>query len=608
MCHTRTVGIVQNAAHKQQMYRKVREYSKDNFFNSLLRLFYWRHSVMANTSCANEVKSMGEKMCDLSLCDKIQKNIDERCHAKGWSPGEPYIVYKEDGSICYCCCSCFAYDTPIAIGADAYKLIQEFEIGDTVLAAGTGLEWKPATVQFSSGIKPNTQESFMVYFRYKTSEGNPQELIVTEDHLFLMPNGKLLPANVLRAGDTLVRADGSQAIIDFAVSGSYTGGVHHIATGDYDGGSLDGHLLNSNGIVSADFSVQIRYITDNLDDSVLVADAGTRARIGSDEYLQQNVSAAANAFIGDPSVWPEGLRIYHRTNLINVPTDARSFITDDQAQDILDSGAPRRDFTNQPALQMVSYLFRVFKGFYPNAVYVLDWNNPMPNAYAWNSYGQDFVMLTGGMVRMYAMQTESLSLVLSHCLASLYGSDPENNPQPLYCVGPADYDGVGVYMSNVWRDQTFAQTFTLALQQIEKFFSYISEANRKEGKKCLRPSIDCRMVTFRAAASLMDLPMCANPNTQEFGIVSATPTSTQVSVLFNQPVNQETAETVANYSLIPAGEISAATVSVFNNTQVILDVPIEAGVKYMLTVENVTSADDQLISPTMNTASFTLGV
>lgn len=561
---------------------------------------------MANTSCANEVKSMGQKMCDLALCDKIQKNIDERCHAKGWSPGEPYIVYKEDGSICYCCCSCFAYDTPIAIGTDAYKLIQEFEIGDTVLAAGAGLEWKPATVQFSSGIKPNTQESFMVYLRYKTPNGEPQELIVTEDHLFLMPDGKLLPANIIQPGDSLVRSDGTNATVDFVVSGSYTGGVHHIATGDFDGVNLDGHLLNSNGIVSADFSVQIRYITDNLDDAMLVAGASVRPRVGSDEHLLQHVSTAANAFIGDPSVWPEGLRIYHRTNLINIPADARSFLTDDQAQDILDSGAPRRDFTNQPALQMVSYLFRLFKGFYPNAVYVLDWNNPMPNAYAWNSYGQDFVMLTGGMVRMYAMQTESLSLVLSHCLASLYGNDPENKPAPIYCVGPADYDGVGVYMSNVWRDQVFAETFTLALQQIDRFFSYISEANRREGKKCFRPSIDCRMATYRAAASLMDLPNCANPNVEEFGAVSATPAPGQISVIFNQAVNQETAETVANYTLSPECEVTAAALSVFNNTQVILNAPIEAGVNYTLTIQNVVSASDQLISPTMNTLVFTL--
>lgn len=54
---------------------------------------------------------------------------------------------------CYCCCSCFAYDTPIATTENTVKAIQDFVLNDPVLVAeGADLKsWVQKPVLFSAG-------------------------------------------------------------------------------------------------------------------------------------------------------------------------------------------------------------------------------------------------------------------------------------------------------------------------------------------------------------------------------------------------------------------------------------------------------------------------
>ncbi len=100
---------------------------------------------------------------------------------------------------CYCCCSCFANGTRIAI-PEGFKVIEQFLVGDKVLTAdtelsGTGikLNWLTAKVTFSMGTSPNSHEPVMVHIHH----GEVGSIVVTPDHLFLMPNGKLKRADRL---------------------------------------------------------------------------------------------------------------------------------------------------------------------------------------------------------------------------------------------------------------------------------------------------------------------------------------------------------------------------------------------------------------------------
>ena len=95
----------------------------------------------------------------------------------------------------------------------------------------------------------------MVYVQY----GDGQRFVVTPDHLFLMPDGKLKRAERLVPGrDQFVLAKGGTTPIVSLAIGAYQGGVHNIAATDTSvDGRLEGHLLDANGIVSGDYALQL---------------------------------------------------------------------------------------------------------------------------------------------------------------------------------------------------------------------------------------------------------------------------------------------------------------------------------------------------------------
>jgi len=566
---------------------------------------------MAWDSCRKEVESTGDQMCDVNMCAQSQAGIDRRCHQKGWPAGTPFGVWYQDQSgqyrLCFCCCSCFAYNTPIQVSSGTFKAIQDFVPGDPVYAAGPDLKWKTYNVDLSSGIEPTDVELFMVYVQY----GNPGEealdMIVTEDHLFLMQGGTLAPASALKPGDQLTRPDGTAAAVIQAYLGQYKGGVHHISTGDFNG-SLDGHLLNSNNVVTTDMSVKLDFQTGSLDRKFLVKDLDKRVKVGSDEYMERYYDDAAKTFMASPTQWPEDFTIVVRKNLINVPDTAFAFITGGQARNIMDSDAPRRDFDSNAAISKVLYVFSQFEGFFPQPKYLMDWNNPLPNGYAFNYYNQDVILLTGGLLRLLALNNEGYALVICHLLARLFGV-PDTYPQ-LKCVGPGDYEGISTYFTQVYQAQQFPTQFPKALEQIGNFFDLMSEKFRKADPddKCDRPSTKCRIETYKSAAAVRPLPRCANPGSAPFHLTGAEPDEegTTVTVTFSEAVDPPTAETRGNYKLKPLARIVQAKVNPENPFEVKLTARIRKDRLYVLTVSGVESEFNDPLVPDPGQTSFSL--
>jgi hypothetical protein len=562
---------------------------------------------MAWDSCRQEVESTGDKMCDVNLCAKSQAGVDKKCHDKGWPAGTPFGIYLPDGSVCFCCCSCFAYDTPIQVSTDTFKAIQDFVPGDPVLAAGADLKWKTYKVDLSSGIGPTGTELFMVYVRYGNPGEEVLELIVTEDHLFLLAGGKLAPASALKAGDKLIRPDGGSVAVEQAYLGTYRGGVHHISTGKFDG-SLEGHLLNSNNIVTTDKSVKLEYQTGSLDKDLLADDLDKRAKVGSEAYAERYYDKEAKTFMANPTEWPEGFTVVVRQDLVNIPDTAYRFITDDQARNIMDSGAPRRDFDSNAAIMKIQYVFRQFQGFHPEPMYLMDWNNPIPNGYAFNYYNQNIILLTGGLLRLYALNNEGFALIICHLLARLFGIPGID--KSIKCVGPADYEAVAGYFTGIYQAQQFPNQFPNALKQIQDFFNLMSEKYRKgdPNDRCNAPTTECRIQTYLAAAAVQPLPKCADPGTKPFHLVKAVPSekTDRVTVVYSEALNPPTAETIGNYSLAPGAEITEAKVNPDNDSEVILSVTFQEDTEYVLTVSNVLSEFNDKMVPDPAEVKFKL--
>lgn len=545
-------------------------------------------------TCKSEVAAMRppEVMCDYNRCMKIQSKIDKSCHNRRWEPGSPYVLDNPDGSQCYCCCSCFAENTPIAVNSTEYKLVQDFRVNDLVYAADAKLNWKQVRVDFCTNVDGAKTQAFMVNVRWG-NDGN--QITVTEDHLFLVPGNLLVPAGALNVNDKLVRPDGSTVQVTQVVAGMQQGGVYTLATGEPKN-TIDGHLLNSNGVVSADFALQAGYIGGQLDRSLLVPDLDTRLHVSSEEYQEKYHSKEAILFMASPDQWPKGFVIFPRNNLYNIPADAKSFMTTAQAKDIRNNKkAPTRPFSSNYAISIVEYLWVLFKGFYPGIQYVMDWNNTVPNAYAFSSYGQKYILVTGGLLRQSSLDKDGLAIILSQALAYHNADDSD---KAVTCTGNADYDSL-TYLGNIFRDGTFINVFRNGLLQVEQLWSFISEANRKGTSKCANPGIDCRIDTFKAASYMDPLPACANPDYVPFEVTGAFSKKGDgtVEVTFSQLVNTNTALTLLNYEIRPYVEIMEARLNETDPMQVILSAVLLEEVEYTLTVSDVLSQDGYLLDP-----------
>src|SRR5262245_59598226 len=125
---------------------------------------------------------MAVRQCSAAHCSGADPEINEICKSEGWPVGHPVLTRDANGP-CTCTCSCLALGTPIEASAGQFKAVEYFRVGDSVLAADRSLHWVPTTVTFSNGTSTGVQP-LSVFIEY---EGG--ELIVTPDHLFLLPDG-----------------------------------------------------------------------------------------------------------------------------------------------------------------------------------------------------------------------------------------------------------------------------------------------------------------------------------------------------------------------------------------------------------------------------------
>jgi hypothetical protein len=259
--------------------------------------------------CIENVKKYGGVLCPEEYCREIRWRLDEFCHSSGMPPCAP-LPQLYDGRPCYCCCPGYAADMPIEAAEGKFVRAQDVAPGtDRILAgryrAGDDTpSWDARVVDHSVGIVAGTAEGepafdYMYYLAYQVAdEDEPRAIVGTRDQLFLRPSGKVTPIQHLRPGDELVGAHGGVSRVTFAVPSHYRGTLHQIVFGGFDNKTLDGHLLSTNGVVTADYSVQLDCSTGELSPELLdLPNADGAAAPGPE----------AQAFIADKTRWPAGL-------------------------------------------------------------------------------------------------------------------------------------------------------------------------------------------------------------------------------------------------------------------------------------------------------------
>ncbi|TLS45368.1 hypothetical protein FE633_14945 [Streptomyces montanus] len=407
-------------------------------------------------------------------------------------------------------------------GGGGFKGIETYVEGDTVLAAGTALDWAPQTVVFSGGTTGASRQKYTVLVLYGDTA-----LAVTSDHLFLLADEQqtLKRADRLTTDDRLVSPSGRPVPVRGVHIGDYLAGFHHIAAGSKEPPreNLENHLLNTNGVVSADYVVQIMARRTDIA-GFNVKDHVDMPIVGSTEYIEihgrdcltapsfeagfDDKSPIRAAGFNAPDLeTPEYTFVPAEATVVHIPDGACSFLSPEEAEAKRQS--PKRPFNDPMSREWTEALIQQHKTFYPDVVYSLDWASDEVNAYAWVDNNVRHVSLKGGLVRDQDLELEGISVVLAHELAHHYGGVP-SFPSGLSCEGQADYRGVRNIMRKVWFGDSYIDTTDAGIAQMANFFGVPDDSNPPSGNAgCGHPPGRCRVATYHAAVSLSGKPACA---------------------------------------------------------------------------------------------------
>jgi hypothetical protein len=554
---------------------------------------------MPSQICLENIKKEqppANRPCTPPWCTKVSEPNEGHCKAQGLPVDTPIVSWDPDlfgpgqGGSCYCCCSCFAANTPIEVAPGEYALIQEINAGDLILAAGPDLKWKPARVESRSGdVEPlDYPRIFMVYFQYP-GDPEPRTIFVTADHLFMTPEKQLIPVQQLAPDENLLTADNQTAKVIFVAPGHLTTQIQSIMMeGKFDGKDLGGHLLNANGLVTTDYKVQVYYETEHLDANLLVGSSSgkQRLRVGTQ-------SAAYDAFLTHPEAWPKGFEPVLKP-LVNIPINAHSFLTQEEAEELAASGDEwgGEAVGTQLALRTFQYMKTADKD---GVIYLLDPYNMLPNAYSFLRDRQRFVVVTGGLARVNGLYWQGMSLIVS-AMRSYFKDGIE-------CVGQSDYYAIAEDLRLVWYNDLYMQCVDGAIEQMQHLFSYIKKSGGGGEDVCRNPSVTCRMTTYKNARMDGSIPDCAKPKPHYFELVSAVASRVDnvqtILATFNDAVEQTTGGTKENYSVHGAKSVQVFDAKVRKDPrQVTLTVStLEPDVRYMLVAKNIVSQVGQVLDP-----------
>jgi hypothetical protein len=580
--------------------------------------------------CRDAIKAMGATMCDEVHCTEAEQQNHNICYCnypwldgcKKLGHGDPSCcsydatspVYVSGPNPCYCCCGCFANETNVATtSATETKEIAEFVVGDPVwVAMDAGLnEWAEVPVAFSAGTGRTAGVNSLIRIRYG-STGRPEIVYANRDQLFMLVDHKLKRAVKLVPGvDEIIRPDGSGAPVLDMASGKYHKGVHHISTTTDPGKGVAGHLIIANGLVGGDYALQLQHL-ELTDPGVLVEGHAELPDFGTEEYAARYTQLTADAHGAaaegrDATEVTPGFVPFGAAEPVR--EDARSFVTQQQAEDIQKNGKAHPAYTGS-ATAMLDYLFSLFSGFNPSVMFRVDHGNELPNAYAFREFDVPFVVINGGLARQDGLSLEGLALIIGQALGHLYGGEPLND-EGYSCTGVADFAATAAMLPEAFFGARSWPIVQAGLKQVRDLFDLIDIAHRdgRPGDTCTYISIECRLSAMEAGANSAPLPECAGgAPTATLEVVGAEPLPAGegpgVAVTFNEAVDPETV-TVAAFDFEPPEPATKATLDPGGRI-VAIAAALKAGRKYKVTAITVKSASGRGIVEGAASATFTM--
>jgi hypothetical protein len=511
---------------------------------------------------------------------------------------------------CYCCCSCFANGTLIGIPTGNEE-VQKLNVGEEILAGSinglNSLDWKPRRLTFSSGTAKGTQPG-MVYIAY----GDNKDLILSPDHVLMLSDGKLTTAMKLIPGAFLMGANGEPVPIYTVSLGAYRGGVHHIATDSEFNGSVDGHLINSNGIVSGDYTLQLYF--NSLGDEHKAKDYTHLATIGTNDYTKKYARLNHSNGYMSTSIDSKMMQILRSDKFsvykhigVNVPLDSAALWSPAQAEDILNNGT-QFPLVSKIGLANANYAIKLLGGFFPDINIYLEWNRLEPNIYAINEYGMKNVIVSGGLARMEGITFRGLTMLIAHGIARFEAGAPKNY-LGFACTGYADFYAFAAIARWIWYESQLIANALPAYNEVAAIFALITPQNAGGNPLdiCNDPSVECRLSAMQSGFAGGSLPDCAGGKPMpSIALQQATGTADKVTLTLSTGVTSDSASKIDNYSFLPSAEVIKAEVDKDRDFLVNILGEFTPGEKYTVTIKGLVSVYNTGVDAKHNSAAFTV--
>jgi hypothetical protein len=557
------------------------------------------HAACAGQAIYQPVQAV---MCKNSSTNEVQyfppDEFFDKCGAlhdqdSDWNPGW-----------CYCCCSCFANDTPISTAAGTVAAVQDLEIGDKVLigSLAAGLSFKEEALRFSSGTPAGGAAMTMVYIVYGPEK---KELIVSPDQVLLVQGEKLTTANKLTINDKLIDHDGNEVHIELVSIGHYSGGVHHISADLHWDGTPNNHLVLANGVVGGDYTLQLNF--ENLDSTYKVDDHSDLANLGNDDYPSQPTGAGSHhIYSHDEATRINSAAQFKAFQAIRkaMPEDSVAMLSTAQTVDILTNGT---QFPLQSNIGRGNYEYaaKLLSGFYPGINFHLAWDQFEPNIYSITEYGIQTVVVNGGLVRTQGLTYKGLMMLMAEAVSRFVGGEPRNY-LGFSCLGQADFYAFAAIARNIFYLNEFVPMAMAAYNEINTLFGLITPANAggNSTDKCNAPSIKCRLSAMQSGFAGGSLPTCAGGEAPPEAILEGASATTDKLVLtFSVGLTPDSATNLDNYTVTPDACLTAASLE-SQDFRVDLAGTFKKDTTYTVTVNNVTTILGTGIDPKANTATF----
>jgi hypothetical protein len=220
---------------------------------------------MATKECLDNIRKQNPPVycneIEPGWCERLQATVNNYCRHMDLPPNTPVPMLVKERD-CWCCCGFYSgTGTPVEVEPGLYRMVEEVERGQDVLATDILVSgWVARTVTEVGDVAPGTPLCQLADAQFRLADGQVLSLITTSDHLFLRPDGTLTAVRDLLPGDEVRQADGGVAVVEQVGSLEFDGGIRHVALGQWRRGEpLDGHLINAGGLVIADLAVQVEY-------------------------------------------------------------------------------------------------------------------------------------------------------------------------------------------------------------------------------------------------------------------------------------------------------------------------------------------------------------